>query len=87
MSQERFSMPRPRARKWWDQNQTQQIWLQVPKIVSPWSGVPLKVSFLREEVLYIILILLCPISILVLETWLIKRKKNELTGFHPKESC
>ena len=47
----------------------------VPNIDNPWSGEPLRVSLLRGEAIYIILIFLYPISSLVSETWLIKRKK------------
>ena len=40
---------------------TQGILLQVPTLISHWSGVSLRDSLMREEVLYVVFILLCPI--------------------------
>ena len=45
-------------------------------LVSLWTGVPLRVSILKEGILYVVFILVCPVSSLVPETWLIKKKKG-----------
>ena len=59
----------------------QVIWLQV-LLDSPWSGVLLRVNYLREEVLYVIFMLLCQSGRLVSETWLMKKKKGRIcSGF------